>query len=143
MGAGKSNTMINYVTRDKLESYWPVVAPMIQKALEHSENEINLEDIHEKIENETMGLTTISGKDGIIACCVCEFVNYPRIRALRVVALGGSDMDEWMPGLVQFLESWGKENKLNRIEQMGRRGWEKALRQYGFKRRYTFMTREI
>lgn len=132
--------MIRYITTDKLESYWPVLAPLIEPALDE---EIAIEDVYHQAMDERMAIMSIADGGEIVASCVCEFVDYPQLRALRVVALGGKDMKKWLSQLIEFLDTWAIEQKMDRVEQMGRDGWMRVLNEYGYKKRYTFMTKEL
>lgn len=132
--------MIRYITTDKLDSYWPILAPLIEPALDE---EISIEDVYHKVMDEDMAIMSISDKGEIVASCVCEFADYPKIKALRVVALGGRGMKKWLSQLIEFLDTWAIEQKMDRVEQMGRNGWVKVLNEYGYKKRYTFMTKEL
>ena len=131
--------MIRYVEPVAIDAYWHIVAPMIEPALNE---ELLLEDVYNKLLNEKMGLISISDDGEIVAACVVEFVTYPRIRAMRVVALGGEKMKKWLSQLIEFLDTWAVENRMDRIEQMGRDGWTRVLDKYGYQERYTFMTKE-
>ena len=128
--------MITYVSD---LSHWERLKPFIESALSHSCGEIAIQDVYQKLQSGDMGLIDIHGK----AAAVVEFMDYPQITALRVVALGGNSMDMWLDELMDFLYLWAKENGMDRIEHMGRKGWVKALKDYGYMERYTFMTRDV
>lgn len=121
-----------------IDSVWDKVSPLIQKALDHSCGELAIQDVYRKLQDGHMGLI-MNDK----MACVVEFMDYPQITALRVVALGGEDMDEWLEELLDILYKWAKENGHSRVEHMGRKGWVKTLQKYGYEPRYVFMTREI
>ena len=132
--------MIRYIEPIAVDSYWPIVADTIGRALDE---ELTTEDVYEKLKMKTMALITVSLRGEIVAACVCEQVNYPRIRALRVVALGGHRMKEWLSELSDFLDDWARDSDCDRIEQMGRKGWKRKLTEYDYKPRYVFMTKDL
>jgi hypothetical protein len=131
--------MIRYIEPKAIDSYWPMVGGYIDAAIDE---ELELSDVYEKLMNETMALLVVSD-NGIQAACVVEFIDYPKINAMRVVALGGENMKKWLSQLVEFLDTWAVDQKIDRIEQCGRHGWMRVLNEYGYKSRYTFMTKEI
>lgn len=57
---------------------------------------------------------------------VCEFVNYPRLRACNIFLAGGDleEMKELQPDLIK----WAKENGAERLEIRGRLGWLKTFK---------------
>lgn len=135
--------MIRYIERQAIDSYWPIVSGYIESAIDHACGELELHDIYQKLHSENMGLVTITESEGISAACVVEFIDYPQKYALRVVALGGEGMKSWLPELLEFLDRWAEENDMDRIEQMGRDGWIRVLNEYGYQKRYTFMTKDF
>jgi hypothetical protein len=141
LGAGKSNTMIRYITKDRLDSYWNLVANYINESIDRGELSIN--DVRQKLEDETMGLLVVSDRGEIKAGCVVEFVKYAQNTALRVVALGGVKMKEWLDDLIDFLDKWAMEQHVFRIEQAGRKGWIKVLEKYGYTQKYAVMTKDF
>lgn len=132
--------MIRHIKTEAIDSYWPIVSGLIEPALDE---ETSILDVYNKLMDEMMSLLSISIHGEIVAACVCEFVDYPRISALRVVAVGGDRMKEWLPDLIDALDEWAEDSKIDRIEQMGRDGWMKVLKGYGYRKRYTFMTKEL
>ena len=134
--------MIKYIDTEAIDSYWPIVKCLISSALDHSCGELSTQDVYKRLHEETMGLLVVHD-NGIKAACVVDFIDYPQITALRVVALSGSGMDEWLSDLLDFLDKWAVENNMSRIEQMGREGWVRKLKNFGYEKRYTFMTKEL
>jgi len=131
--------MIRYIDPNAIDSYWPIVSTYIESAIDE---ELDLLDVYNKLMDETMALIVVSD-NGIQAACVIEFVDYPKINAMRVVALGGQNMKKWLSQLIEFLDTWAVDQKVDRIEQMGRDGWLRVLNEYGYQKRYTFMTKEF
>lgn len=119
--------------------HWDQYKDDIKRALDKGCGEIEIQDVYKKLQDGTMGLIDIHGK----ASCVVEFVDYDQMEALRVVALGGDGMDEWLEELLDFLYKWAAENHMDRVEHNGRKGWVRKLEKYGYRERYIFMTRDI
>lgn len=73
---------------------------------------------------------------------VAEIVDYPTgIRAYRAIAGSGTwdDYDGMMAGLLAGAERVGA----SRIEIFGRPGWERRLKQVGFKRMFIALAKEV
>src|SRR3990167_9338856 len=62
---------------------------------------------------------------------VCQIIVFPRKRICHVLVLGGEDMSLWMPHVGQ-LELWAKSMGCHRIEELGRQGWTKVLKEHGW-----------
>ena len=52
-----------------------------------------------------------------------EIIVYPRIKALRYLALGGEMIDS--TGLQDRVDAWGREQGCTRAETIARKGWER------------------
>lgn len=131
--------MVAIVFVEYPESVWSTAAPQIQRAIDKSTGELAIQDVRQRLETGDMGLLCIDGR----AWCVVEFMDYPQYRSLKVVYLAGEDMAVWLPDLLQFLERWAMENDMRYIEQAGRPGWERILSDYGYRKTYTIMTKEL
>lgn len=133
---------IDYIQPGHIDRVWRLSKAHIQSALRHSE-ELSIQDVRKAIENSRMGLLVVKNDGKIVTSVVVETVNYPQLIALRVIALGGEKMHDWIPALNQYLSMWGREMGASRIELMGRRGWAKALSSVGYVEKYTFITKDI
>lgn len=133
---------IDYIPSSKLDTVWKISRKHLEKALSHSD-EIGIQDVRESLQNDKMGLLVVKDGKEIVTSVVVETVDYPQLIALRVVALGGENMYDWIPAMNQYLSMWGKEMGASRIELMGRRGWAKSLSSEGYVEKYTFITKDI
>ena len=76
----------------------------------------------------------------ILAAMVSQIVSYPRKRILRIIAIGGGQMDRWLPFL-PGLEEWALENGATALEAWGRKGWLKVLEDW--KCSYHVLTKDL
>jgi len=132
---------IEFVPKEQIDECWSISKEHIESALKHC-NEIAIQDVYRDLINGSMGLLIIRNPE-IYTSVAVRFMDYPQIRALRVVALGGEKTEEWLPALHQFLEMWGIENGVDRVEMMGRKGWIKKLKPFGWKESYIFATKDL
>lgn len=69
---------------------------------------------------------------GVIhAACITEIVDYPQGKWGRIWGLAGEGMAAWLPTL-RTVEQWFALHHCRGIELGGRRGWGRALREYGY-----------
>ena len=118
--------VITQVPVEDLEFIWSQVKPQIEKALDGSYSSY---DILEYIKQNRMQLW-ISWNDGIEASFVTEVCDYPQLRVMRWVLAGGSNMELWLDLVTSKVEDWAKRNNCQRLEIVGRKGWNKVLRDY-------------
>ncbi len=100
------------------------LAPL-EEAIKFNQGEFNLEDVVALAEEGKMQIWQIPNSETM---GVTEFVHYPRKRRVRVILLAGV----FDPEVVRFFESLAKAMAYDGIEVIGRRGWIKALKPYGY-----------
>lgn len=123
-------------------SMWDYVKTGLQEAFLLDVGRMSMDDVKDALENKEMQLWGIhNGK--LLAVMVTQIVNYPQLRALKVVAVYGTDMDEWLDVLIKTIEEYGGENGCHLLEFTGRKGWEKTLSKLGWGNTQIMMSRSI
>jgi len=123
---------------------WPVVAPMLQMAVDMSNGTYWLEDIKRFIDEGVMFLVVAEFDEQIVAAMVVEHVQYPRKKSLKLVFAGGSEMDKWASELNEFMEIGARNVGAELIEVHGRPGWARFLKSmFGATSKTTIVAREV
>jgi hypothetical protein len=73
---------------------------------------------------------------------VTELTAYPQALACRIVLISGEDMKPALP-LIEAINDWGKEQGATYLEVIGRPGWEKLMKPYGFIKHSVCLFRRI
>ena len=89
------------------------------------------------------GGRVVSIQGETVARCVFDIVLAGEENWLRVIALEGVDMSAWIDDLVHYLDHCALENELAGVLFMGRNGWERELRRFGFRKRQVVMARRV
>jgi len=76
----------------------------------------------------------------VLAAMVTQYIPYPRKKVLRVISIGGGDMDKWFPFYPE-LEAFAQGLGCSHLEAWGRKGWGKILK--GWTNSYHIFTKEI
>lgn len=126
-----------------IDSVWEQVKPLILKALEYSNGELGIDDIYEKLKTKNMQLWICFEDIEILSAATTEIIIYPKKKICRVVTLGGHRMAEWFYNLIQFIEAWGRHNKINGMEVIGRRGWERIGKRIGYGSQQSILYKEL
>ena len=111
---------------DEIEQIWRHVKPLLDKATPHSEGEMEAEDFLPLLLSGTMQLWVAIENKEIIAAMVSQIVSYPRKSVMRIISIGGEDMEKWMPNFPIF-ENWALDLGCTAIEAWGRKGWLRVL----------------
>ncbi len=120
------------VPADFVDTCWEEVAPMLEKATDRSGGRYNIEDVYEKIVNETAQLWVMLNGEKIVAAFVTEITTYGQKKMLTVHFAGGSRMKEWLQKIDEIFRDWAIDNQCSGIELTGRKGWVKALGSLGW-----------
>lgn len=120
------------VPRAHLEALWPVVAPLLQPAIDRTDGRISADTVRQSLES-THTLWIISDGDHIAAAMTTRVAEYPLKKMLVVECIGGSQLKQWQPVAIKALTGYAKDNALNGIEMYGRPGWAKSLSAYGWR----------
>lgn len=136
---------IGWRSYPQVAALWPLIASYFEAAIEHSNGEIDLEYIHDRLlQGDSHLILVMNMKTTLIqAAAAIDFVTYPKKRVLRVTALGGKDFHSWGEEFVSFLTDFAREWGLDYLEGAMRPGWEKWLPDLGWKKTHVLMIKEI
>jgi len=126
-----------------IDSAWDEAKPLIQKAVDESNGETAIQDVYKQLTGETHRLVVIREGGVMRAAVVLNLINYPQKMAVRFVYLGGEKMRDWIPALDDYISSWGRNNGIDCIEVVGRKGWVKMLNNYGYKPEYVHIIKQL
>jgi len=130
-----------------IDVLWPYVGPLLNKAIDRTIGEINLEDVKDWLKEERQQLWVIvdEQEQEIIGAFTTEIYIYPNQKHLRGHLWGTkkNTLKKWMDSWSEPVEKFCKENNISHIETAGRDGWTRALQSKGYKKYYTVLVKEI
>jgi hypothetical protein len=104
---------------------WQRCRPYIAAALEYAPTH-TIEDVEIGISNGIYVFWPASK-----SAAVTEIHVFPRAKHMHIFLAGG-DLDE-LRGMVPMWQSWARFNDCSKVTLCGRRGWERALKEQGWK----------
>jgi len=135
-----SDCKIAMISPDDIDVVWDHISEYIQHVVDHSRGEATLEDYYEHISTGDMQLWVAISKNDILACMVTQIAPYPSKRVLRIIALGGIEMERWLEFLPD-IEHWAMNMGCTSLEAWGRKGWLKILQDW--KCSYHILTKDL
>lgn len=126
---------------EDIDLVWPVVLPMLQRAIDLNDGDFDGNHVFERLMEDTMQLFIGYNTDDIIYAAVTELIPYQHNKALRIVLMGGKQINSWVD--TKIFEKFGKLEGCNRIEIVGRKGWVKKLESRGYKQTHYIVTKEL
>ena len=128
------------VDADKVSSIWEEVYPLLEKAQVYAAGELDTQDFFDMVKNGDMQLWIAEDDGGIFAMMLTEFVQYPRKKVMRIVSIGGKEMNRWMK-YFPALEAAALSVGCTGFEVFGRKGWLRVLKDW--KCSYHVLTKDI
>jgi hypothetical protein len=126
----------------EIDLVWPEVLSFVEQALEYSDGEYSAEDIYNALKQTDMQLWIAYEIGKVRAICITQVISYPQIKRLWVLYSAGVEMPKWVH-LIQLILEFGKAQGCTAARIFGRPGWEKALKEFGFKKIYTVLQADI
>ena len=130
---------VSGIPSSKVNDVWDRCKKFIEMGNNKSQQEMNVDDIYQKLLTTDMQLWMVFSEDAeIVSVLTTEVVLYPRMKTCRIVTLGGKDMDDWVEQFLEVLEEWALEN-----DCVCRKGFIKKLEKYGYEHTYTILTKKL
>jgi hypothetical protein len=123
------NCKIVLISPDDIPYIWEKVLPHIEAMQPHSEGELLPADFYEFLTKAEMQLWAAVEEKEVLASMVTQIIPYPRKRVLRIISIGGEDMDKWI-GFIPLIEAWALSVGCTSLECWGRKGWLKVLKDW-------------
>ena len=133
-------TTVTHILPDKLDDVWAQVSTLIDSAQAHAPAQADYRAI---LSSGEMGLYVVSRNPSTIdGVMVCQFVDVPGERVLRIVIMAGMTRDETI-AIMKPLGVVAKTYGASAIEAFGRKGFEKWCTGTGFKPIHTVYRCEV
>lgn len=111
---------------------WPQLEPLIASALQKVQNDCYLpRDIWRACrEGQMIAWIDWVDESRVRAVAVTEIHNLPQKRICNIPFVAGTQIKEWLPGMLDAIEKYAREIGCDRMTGGGRKGWIRAA---GFK----------
>ena len=114
------------VQPEDIAHIWEQVAPLLDRAKEHSEGEAEPDDFLEPLTHGDMHLWIFTEESSLHSAMITQIIVYPQKKILRVISIAGAEFEK----LRQFndvVESFAIKTGCTGLELWGRKGWKKLL----------------
>jgi len=139
------------VLPDQVDAAWPLVAGWLEGVVARSRGKESLAELRAAFvagrkqlwiwvppASAGAGLAA-----GVQALAVTEIVNYPAAKICRVCIATGERRGQWLaPGLA-VIEAWAKAQGCDAVEPVARLGWERELKQLGYRAHHMILAKEL
>lgn len=122
--------------------YWDIAKEYLNPSIAMNRGAFTAEDLYQLISDKDMQLWGVH--DGALkAVFITQIVEYIRIKRLRLVLIGGHEIENWLEIVSECMDKFAKENGCTGIELWGRKGWIKRLKPLGYEEYETVVIKEL
>lgn len=125
-----------------IEQWWEPVRDMVESACSRSGGRYAVQDVLRMLLQRRMQLWVVVEQDGIDAVVIAEIASYPQLRECRILAATGENAGLWVH-LVEQVEEWAMHHDCRKIVCIGRPGWEKSMKKYGYKKTHVYLEKDL
>jgi hypothetical protein len=133
--------MISAVLPENLDLVWKQVEPLLAKGLQL--DHFHPIDMYAKILSGELQLWIGYEDDEIHSAGLTRIYDTALSRVLSIEVVGGTRYDEWEGEALEKTTRFAKDNKCNKVEIHGRRGFGRRNRLKDFKEAYTVFEKDI
>lgn len=126
----------------ELGDWLPSVIPLLQEACKRSSDKYEAIDVIREVYAKRMQLWNAIEDGKIHAIGITEIANYPHARVCRLLAATGEDI-EVLKHMLPKLEGWAKELGCDWIEPVCRAGYERALKEFGYRKQHIILEKKL
>lgn len=128
--------------KDEVDKVWSLAEPWVQKACE-TNGGFDAKHILEFLKSGHMQLWMAIGEDNKVFCvCVTEIRQYPNFKVCDLRITTGEQYERWV-GFMDSICKWARQNGCKKMEVFARPGWERILKQQGFRKTHVQIEKEL
>ena len=125
-----------------IDRYWYLAADHVQKGIDWAGYQIKHEVIKEECKREQKNLW-LAIKDKEVKAAILTFVDQEyRLRTGTLWIAAGKDHGSWVHAS-KIISDWFKEIGCAQMKIVGRNGWAKKLKTYGFKQKISIYEKDL
>lgn len=131
-------------SHELIERCWGEIEPFIQRAIDESNGEIDMDAIRKKLGDKELLIATIFNDKKLVAAVSFEVTNFESgKRVLHINLAGGDDMHLWYSDVDELANQLAIKQGCSEVYIIGRKGWERQLKSTGYKHVHTIISREV
>ena len=135
-------------TKELLDKYWPRASKLVDRCIKKSmHGELSVEDVYNMVLQQKAFVFVFKCDKGIQPdvklVLVLEICGYPKLPAMNVLALAGSNLGEFYDKFWSKVCGWAYMNGIRAIEGWVSPAMQKVISKYGFKPIYTHMRLDL
>jgi hypothetical protein len=121
------------VLAENVDDVWGEIEGYLIKTLEYSDDKYTIKDIRKSLKNKSMQLWLAYSKGELLSYAITQIQSYPTMKIFFILYVGGIEMYKWL-WCMNVMIDYARESGCQTIDCLGREGWARAIREFGFKK---------
>ena len=134
---------IKQVDIECVDVFWDKVKNWVYKVVVQSNGRHTLDSTYKLLKQGTMTMFLITNKKKLCAVYVVQKVYYPAKIVLGILFCGGSKVIKEVKKIEKFFLNYAKEQKCDGLEIIGRKGWDRIIKNNNLKFKKTGFFYEV
>tara|TARA_R100001510_G_C7635026_1_gene193335 strand:- start:902 stop:1321 length:420 start_codon:yes stop_codon:yes gene_type:complete len=134
---------IKQVDIECIDVFWDEVKNWIYKVVVQSNGRHTLDSTYKLLKQGTMIMFLVMDKKKLCAVYVVEKIYYPAKLILGILFCGGSKVIKEVKKIEKFFLNYAKEQKCDGLEIIGRKGWDRIIKNNNLKFKKTGFFYEV
>jgi len=134
---------MSLLNRKEIEYYWPSLCDELEKVPHIWDKWWTLDALKTGVDMGYIQLWGCGTDKKLELMLFTKNSTFPAANILEVFIAVGNQLDRLLPVIVATLHRFANESNCQRVHVFGRFGWEKKLREIGFKRDHVVLSYEV
>jgi hypothetical protein len=135
-------------SKEQADEYWSEIKPLLDRCIDRATHgEFNTQDVYNLLLEGKVFIFIVKSdktiRKSVKLVLVLELAVYPRLTAMNIMALGGTDLEALHEKYWDSLCGWAYMNGVRVIEGMVSPAMKRVISRYGFKPVYTHMRLDL
>ena len=140
--------LVNIPSSTNLDDVWSLVKKDISEALSYSGNHTDADFVYDCVKADKMQLWVVWDKDkpttlekyyGVV---VTEIIQRTLVKTCNIFIVTGRRRQKWQH-LISVLEDWAKSIGCTDMYLISRKGWERIMEQFNYKKTHVVLEKSI
>ena len=137
-----------HIPSSNLDDVWNLVKKDIQEALSYSGNHTDSDFVLETLKQQKFQLWIVwdkekkTTKDKYYGVVITEVIKRKLRKSCNIFVVTGKHRQKWQH-LISVLEDFALEQECNNMELIARKGWERIMEQFNYKKTHVVLEKSI
>lgn len=132
------------LTGEELALRWHIIEPYVRKSLAYGLGDLTTYDIFIECQQFICQCWIREEEHGVInGVAITRLLTHKQYKEMVIVCTTSEGWFEHGPEILKMLEQFGRDMECKYASVYGRKGWVRALKDYGYEEPYTTLMKEL